>query len=140
MAKTQPQPRPAAPAPGNAKAAVPGSPAAAAQATAAAQPRIKPIRVRATTDGFYANIYRRTGDVFTIEGETHFSTRWMEKVDPRTPEKVTGAQEALGREQEQLRREAAGVEAASVGPDVPTGTGDPLGYGELDAGPLKYGE
>lgn len=112
------------------KALVPGSPAAADAATQAIQPRMSPLRVRAREDGFYANIYRRPGDVFTIDGLEHFSTRWMEKVSPRTPEKITGAQEALGREQEHLRREAAGVEAENVGPDLPTGMGDPLGYGD----------
>jgi hypothetical protein len=53
------------------------------------------MKVRATQTGFYDNLRRRVGDVFTIQSEQEFSSRWMVRVDPSTPEKVTTSQAAL---------------------------------------------
>ncbi len=54
-----------------------------------------PERVRATQIGFYDNARRREGDVFTLSKASHFSERWMERVSPDTPEKVTTSAQAL---------------------------------------------
>jgi hypothetical protein len=44
-----------------------------------------PIAVRATQMGFYGNVRRRPGAVFTITSEREFSNRWMERVEPAVP-------------------------------------------------------
>jgi len=100
-------------------------------ATPASAPRTRGIRVRATQLGYYDHVRRRPGDVFTIRSEQEFASVWMEKVDPRTPERVTTAANALREEHERLR---ALKEQGSpiVGPDdVPDdldeGTDNPLG-------------
>lgn len=41
------------------------------------------IRVRALRLGYYGDIRRRVGDIFNIQDEKHFSTRWMERLDPK---------------------------------------------------------
>jgi len=38
-------------------------------------------RVRVLEMGFYGNSRRREGDVFTLTHPSHFSSRWMERVD-----------------------------------------------------------
>lgn len=62
------------------------------------------IKVRATADGYHEHRYLRTGDVFLIpalplkpgtQDPILFSHRWMELVDPGTPEKITSSGEAL---------------------------------------------
>jgi len=52
------------------------------------------IRVRALEVGFIDNVRRREGDVFDVH-QVEFSDRWMEPVDGRTPESITGPQAAL---------------------------------------------
>jgi hypothetical protein len=58
------------------------------------------FRVRATRDGYYNLRYYRPGDVFTVklsefsEVGTH-QYGWMERVDARTPEKITTSVDAL---------------------------------------------
>lgn len=66
------------------------------------------IKVEATEAQYRDHVYRRPGDVFLIHGEREFSARSMRRVDPRTPEKTTGAQEALDIENEARRRDQAG--------------------------------
>src|SRR5579862_2214984 len=101
MAAATPKPAALGAKPDPAKAAapvlkpiVPGSPAAAKAAPPTPAPKGPPMKVRATADGYYANVFRRTDDVFTISGPAHFSDRWMGRVEPRTPEKITGAGQA----------------------------------------------
>lgn len=60
-------------------------------------------RVRATQIGFYDNVRRREGDVFTLSKASHFSAKWMERVAPDTPEKVTTSAQALRRVEAGLR-------------------------------------
>lgn len=52
--------------------------------------------------GYYRDIRRRVGDVFTIDNEKAFSEKWMEYVDKRTPEKVTSAPAALKAHHDEL--------------------------------------
>jgi len=60
-------------------------------------------RVRATMLGYYNNIRRREGDVFTLDRAHDFSGRWMERVDAAVPEKITtGAQELRRKHDEEL--------------------------------------
>lgn len=59
------------------------------QATAAAakaDPWAACPRVRATQVGFYGAYLRAVGKVFTLTSPADFSDRWMEKVDPATPD------------------------------------------------------
>jgi hypothetical protein len=62
------------------------------------------IKVRAIQPGYYDHIRRREDDVFYIADESAFSERWMERVDARTPERVTSAPEALRRQHDELLR------------------------------------
>ena len=71
MAKTRPEPQPTAEAPRGG------------------------IKVRAIADGYYGHIRRREGDVFVIENEQAFSSKWMERAGAREPERVTTTQQAL---------------------------------------------
>ena len=62
----------------------------------------RPIKVRATEMGYYDHGRRRPGDVFYLADQTHFSQKWMELVDASTPERVTGAKQALQREHDEI--------------------------------------
>jgi hypothetical protein len=116
-----------------------------------------PVRVRALKVVYYDDKLRRPGDVFSISGRTNkhgelaeFSHVAMERCDPHEPEKITGSQEALDREHEDIRagraaarqqdnpdpearmipgdrRPAATIPGANRPSAVATGHGDPLG-------------
>ena len=64
-------------------------------------PATRRFKVRALELGYYDHARRRPGDVFLVN-ERDFSRKWMEPVDPATPEKTTGATEALRREHGEL--------------------------------------
>lgn len=66
------------------------------------EPGEVPIKVVATALGYYDHVRRRPGDVFTIAGERLFSERWMERVDPRTPEKHSTAQQAINEKHDEI--------------------------------------
>lgn len=81
-----------------------------------------PFKVEAIAIGYYDHVRRRpntqpdgSGDVFTIAGKSWFSSRWMRRVDPETPEHVTGAAEALKQRH---------IELKTGGPGVVRATGD----------------
>jgi hypothetical protein len=82
------------------------------------------IKVEATEPQYRDHVYRRIGDVFTIDGTKNekgvvvaFSKRSMRLVAASTAEKTTGAQEALDIENEQRRRDkAAGASLAANEP------------------------
>jgi hypothetical protein len=84
------------------------------------------IKVEALENQYRDHVYRRPGDVFIIHGEKEFSARTMKRVDGRTPEKTTGAQEALDIENERRRRERAGNQPLSD-EEVATGADNPIG-------------
>ena len=42
------------------------------------------MKVKATKTGFYGFVRVYEGDVFEIEDEKAFSSKWMEKIDGRT--------------------------------------------------------
>lgn len=65
------------------------------------------IRVRATRIGYFDHIRRREGDVFTIRNEPAFSDKWMERVDPRTPEVITTSKEDLRRKHDEILHDKA---------------------------------
>ena len=81
----------------------------------------RPLKVRATRMGYYDHIRRRERDVFVLSDEAHFSRRWMERVDPGTPERVTtGAEELRAKHNETIRdRVSGGVQAAADEDDNP---------------------
>lgn len=68
------------------------------------KPAVKtnPIKVRATQVGYYDHARRREGDVFIIANEQAFSARWMERVDPRTRERLTTAPQALQQKHDEI--------------------------------------
>jgi hypothetical protein len=65
-------------------------------------PKPHPIKVRALEMGYYDHARRRVGDVFLIADERAFSAKWMERVDVRTPEKMTTAGQALKQEHDRI--------------------------------------
>lgn len=71
-----------------------------------------PIRVRATRMGYYNNLRRREGDVFTLHDARLFSKNWMVVVPVATPERHTRANEALKREHDEVLAETLGKGAA----------------------------
>jgi hypothetical protein len=88
--------------------------------------------VRAIKDGYYDNKYRRTGDVFTIPpGEA--LAKWMEEIDPDTPEHTTSHGAALQEQREEImsqrQRERSG-EGIQTAPDNPDDGLDPIGARE----------
>lgn len=90
-------------------------------------------KVRAIGDGYYEHRYLRRGDVFLIRDPRHFSKRWMEEVDPGTPERITSSGEALQREREEtLASRAQSKLSADI--DHPTGSEDVLGQGGARGG------
>jgi hypothetical protein len=80
----------------------------------------QPFKVRATQPGYYDNVTRREGDVFMCANEQAFSSKWMERVSPRTPEKVTTGQEELNRKHDELLSDKLERKGA-------TGGANPLG-------------
>jgi hypothetical protein len=46
----------------------------------------KHLRVRATREGFYSSNRIRVGTTFTLVRDADFSAKWMEDVDPSTPD------------------------------------------------------
>lgn len=98
------------------------------------------MKVRAKSDGYYDDILRRTGDVFTIDATPKkaveekaattkdakatkpaaFSEKWMEEVPPSTPEQVTSHNEVL-------RRQHSEEVAARAHPTAATGDQDVIG-------------
>lgn len=96
----------------------PSAPTTDAPDLAARPPAARPMRVMATAPGYYDNKRRRTGDVFTIRGAAAFSSKWMQAVSDRTPEKITTGAQVL-REQHDLAK--SGILAKPTAPD-PLGT------------------
>ena len=96
--------------------------------TAAPAARSSRIRVRATQLGYYDDKRRREGDVFTIQNEQAFSAKWMERVDPRTPERITTGAQALRKfHDETMRGKAPGGMLTDAEEPTATGDSDPLG-------------
>ena len=87
----------------------------------------RPFKVRALQMGYYEHMRRRVGDVFVIQSEQEFSTRWMERVSDHTPERVTGANAAIRQQHDGIL--SGEVSRASVlGDDTPPDTdANPLG-------------
>src|SRR6266545_1643270 len=61
-----------------------------------------PLKVRATAIGYFEHLRRRVGDVFLIPDDSYFSNKWMERVDPRSPEKVSTLPEALRQQHDEI--------------------------------------
>jgi hypothetical protein len=53
------------------------------------------VKVRATRTGYYADVRRREGDVFTLRNAGHFSPAWMALASDEEAEHTTGAQQSL---------------------------------------------
>jgi hypothetical protein len=89
------------------------------------------VKVRATKDGYYGHAYRYAGNTFTVESDTEhpkhkgfpitFSDKWMEEVDPSTPEKTTGSQQEINEAHDATlaQRASANGGAAPSGDDNP---------------------
>lgn len=86
---------------------------AAAHATSTSMLRAgQKIRVRATRLGYYDHVRRREGDVFTYTLTERELARkggglptWVERVDPRTPERITTGVEELRKKHDDIIRE-----------------------------------
>ena len=61
-----------------------------------------PVRVQATQRGFYGNVQREPGDVFTIATAADFSARWMRRSNAPVTRSEEGARGV--RTNEGLRR------------------------------------
>ena len=59
------------------------------------------VRVRATRLGYFGDVRRRSGDVFSVP-ESAFSKSWMEKVAPTTPGRTTSGKEDLRRQHDEI--------------------------------------
>lgn len=75
------------------------------------------IKVRATTMGYYGHIRRREGDVLKVR-EGDFSSRWMERVDPHTPEKITTGKEELRRQHDEIIASRTPAQGTSMPEDI----------------------
>lgn len=60
------------------------------------------VKVRALRMGFYDHKRRRVGDVFALKETKHFSRKWMVRVDPETPDKITTGQEELRQKHDEI--------------------------------------
>lgn len=122
--------RPAANAAGVSSVAPAGARIGQGQARRPEAPRSRGVRVRATKVCYYDDKRRRVGDVFTISDEKNktgglkeFSSKYMELVDPRTPEKITTGAEVLKQQHDDI----LGSRAADADPNFAPralGTGD----------------
>jgi hypothetical protein len=107
------------------------------------------LKVRATQTGYYDHLRRRPGDVFFIDatpleadvkvgnkvtrkkGEiAAFSDRWMEVVDPKTPESITTANDEIRRQHDELLAARFGGQTGStLERSVEEDDDNPLGVG-----------
>lgn len=92
------------------------------------------VRVKTWRIGYYGDKRRRQGDVFTLKAPQDFSTRWMEWVDPATPERITTGAEHLKQQHDEIlgaRMEGTAVPMTvgrdDVPDDLPEGEANPLG-------------
>lgn len=69
----------------------------------------KRMKVRATRMGFLYNRRFRRGNVFVLEDPSHFSSRWMVEVDPKTPEHSTVAKDELKSEHDRVLGQRLGI-------------------------------
>lgn len=81
------------------------------------QPKGKGIRVRATAIGYYGDMRRRVGDVFTIDNEKQFSHKWMEKVSPKLREKTTTGKQALQQHHDETNKARLGLDTDIDNPE-----------------------
>lgn len=81
------------------------------------------VRVKEGETGYYDHVRRRAGDVFIIANRRAFSKRWMEEVNPRTPERVSTATSALREQHDAI----LGGRAQERRPSDTTGDEDVLG-------------
>lgn len=95
------------------------------QEAASRKPR-KGIRVQAKALGYYDDVMRRVGDVFTIDAAEDkngkivaFSDKWMRRVPATTPERLTVPNQAIAREHDVTQAERHGLE---LPPDTPPNT------------------
>jgi hypothetical protein len=115
-------------------------PASARSAAPASRKAVEPLKVRATGDGYYEDVYRRAGDVFTIPSEPRnrktglpaLFGKWMEFVDPKTPDRLMSlGNAALRQESSRVLEEKAAQKAAggavATGVDNPDDGLNPLG-------------
>lgn len=84
-------------------------------------------KVRATKTGYYEHTVRQVGDVFTQDDAvSSFSDRWMEVVDEKTPEKITGSNAMIQEEHDRIIADRmAGASGGASG--KPTGNTNVLG-------------
>jgi len=103
MSKRHPAARRSAPQPSTARSrqaqAASGPPKPATAQTTSG------IKVRATQTGYYDHARRREGDVFLIASARDFSEKWMEDVDPRTPERLTTGDQELRKKHDEIMRD-----------------------------------
>lgn len=74
----------------------------------AARPRTTTsFKVMATKVCYYDDKRRRVGDVFTIQNDAEFSSKYMERVADETPERITTGAEVLKQEHEVIKHNKA---------------------------------
>lgn len=94
-----------------------------------AAPAPKPFKVRAIQLGYYDNVRRRVGNVFTIQSEQEFSERWMVRVPEHTPESVSGPNAAI-------RQAHDDILAGASRPGILTDPDDAAGVTDDGSNPL----
>lgn len=89
------------------------------------------MKVKATRTGFIYHLRRREGDVFTLKPikgfkrdengvakpivitpEQQFSSKWMERVDERVPERISTAQQEINKKHDEIMAERGASVAA----------------------------
>jgi hypothetical protein len=85
------------------------------------------IKVRATQMGYYDHIRRHPGDVFYIDREQVFSTKWMERVGEHVRERVTSAPDALRRQHDEILQSRMPAMGTPLVDDEPDAGNNPLG-------------
>jgi hypothetical protein len=85
----------------------------------AAPAKQRPFKVEAIQMGFYDLKRRRPGDVFMVE-PAMFSEKWMRRVDPATPEKITTGNQDLRKQHDEILQQKI-KDSATNGPDAGSG-------------------
>lgn len=84
------------------------------------------VKVRATQMGYYDLLRRRVGDVFTVPLRL-FSPKWMERVDPDTPELTTSGREEMRRQHDEILQSRIPASGTTLVDEAePTGSGNPI--------------
>lgn len=84
------------------------------------------MRVVATQKGYYGNVVREPGDVFTLADEDHFSTAWMDEAPAHPLDHDGDGRKGGSKPRKGQTRETEVIPPAAPAPALDPVTGDEI--------------